>query len=60
MYRLTLTAPIVNQASCVLFLVAGPKKALPLREVLEGEYQPETYPVQVIKPSGGGVNLDGG
>ena len=53
MHRLTLTAPIVNRSACVLFLVAGPKKAQPLREVLEGKYQPETYPVQVIKPSAG-------
>ncbi|GAB3639671.1 6-phosphogluconolactonase [Spirosoma arcticum] len=50
MYRLTLTAPVVNRASCVLFLVAGPKKAIPLREVLKGEYLPDKYPSQVIKP----------
>ncbi|MBC8155007.1 MAG: 6-phosphogluconolactonase [Bacteroidetes bacterium] len=53
MYRLTLTAPVVNRASCVLFLVAGPKKAAPLKEVLEGEFQPDKYPSQVIKPTNG-------
>ena len=53
MFRLTLTAPIVNRASCILFLVAGPKKAEPLKEVLEGAYNPDTYPSQQIKPERG-------
>ncbi|WP_020603775.1 6-phosphogluconolactonase [Spirosoma spitsbergense] len=53
MFRLTLTAPIVNRASCILFLVAGPKKAEPLKEVLEGAYNPDTYPSQQIRPETG-------
>lgn len=53
MFRLTLTAPIVNRAACIAFLVAGPKKAEPLKEVLEGVYNPDKYPSQVIKPVDG-------
>lgn len=53
MYRLTLTAPVVNRAACVLFLVSGPKKAAPLKQVLEGDYKPDTYPAQVIRPTNG-------
>lgn len=52
MYRLTLTAPVVNQAAAVAFLVAGEKKVAALREVLQGDYQPDKYPAQVIKPKG--------
>jgi 6-phosphogluconolactonase len=53
MYRLTLTAPVVNRAAVVAFLVAGASKAQPLREVLQGEYRPDTYPSQRIRPEMG-------
>ncbi|RYG04850.1 MAG: 6-phosphogluconolactonase [Chitinophagaceae bacterium] len=52
MYRITLTAPIVNRAAHVAFLTAGAGKAPALKEVLEGEYNPDKYPSQVIKPTG--------
>ena len=53
MFRLTLTAPVVNKAASVLFLVAGANKADALHEVLHGAYQPTKYPSQRIKPDTG-------
>ena len=53
MFRLTLTAPVVNKAAAVLFLVAGANKADALHEVLHGAYQPDKYPSQRIKPETG-------
>ena len=50
MHRLTLTAPVVNRAAAVLFLVAGAAKAAALNAVLHGPYQPYKYPSQRIKP----------
>jgi 6-phosphogluconolactonase len=52
MYRITLTAPVVNRAAKVAFLTAGSKKAHALKQVLEGTYSPDQYPSQVIKPLG--------
>lgn len=54
-WRITLTAQTINQASNVIFLVAGEDKAASLKEVLEGEYQPEKYPSQLIKPASGSL-----
>jgi 6-phosphogluconolactonase len=50
MYRITLTAPVVNQAARIVFLATGNAKALTLQGVIEGAYNPDTYPSQVIKP----------
>lgn len=53
MYRITLTAPVVNKAAAVAFLAAGANKATVLKEVITGAYQPDMYPSQVIRPEKG-------
>jgi len=52
MYRITLTKTITNQSAVVAFLVFGAAKAPALKAVLEGPYDPDKYPSQVIKPIG--------
>ena len=51
--RITLTAPAVNQANRVIFLVARADKAPALKAVLEGPYEPEQLPAQLIQPAHG-------
>lgn len=51
--RLTLTFPVINDASNVMFLVSGAGKAKTLRRVLKGDFQPEKYPAQNVKPANG-------
>jgi len=51
--RVTLTAPLINQAAVVAFLVAGGAKAGVLREILHGPYDPGRLPAQLIRPQNG-------
>jgi 6-phosphogluconolactonase len=53
MYRISLTAPIVNRASMILFLVSGADKAVAIDRVLYGEHDPDLYPAQMIQPYNG-------
>ena len=48
--RITLTAPVVNNAANAAFLIAGPDKAAALAAVLEGPRDPDEYPSQLIHP----------
>jgi 6-phosphogluconolactonase len=50
LYRVTLTAAIINQAAVVVFLVTGRSKARVLQEVRQGAYDPERLPAQLIRP----------
>jgi 6-phosphogluconolactonase len=51
--RITMTAPLLNNATCVVFLVSGQDKALPLKAVLEGRYEPQQLPAQLVRPESG-------
>jgi 6-phosphogluconolactonase len=52
-FRLTFTAPTINAARNIIFLVAGEDKAKAAHAVLEGEYDPEKFPAQLIRPADG-------
>ncbi len=48
MYRITLTRPVVHKAEKIVFMAAGEGKANALKEVLEGDYNPNHFPSQTI------------
>lgn len=55
-WRITLTPQVINQAGNIIFIVSGEKKAETLYKVLQGEYRPDLYPSQLIKPTQGILN----
>ncbi|WP_250255393.1 6-phosphogluconolactonase [Chryseobacterium sp. Marseille-Q3244] len=53
MFRITLTEPIINKADNILIVTFGTSKKHALNEVLNGEYNPKLYPLQLIKKKDG-------
>ena len=51
--RITCTAPVANNSAAVLFMIAGADKAPALKAVLEGPFEPEQLPSQLIQPANG-------
>ncbi|HZO80191.1 MAG TPA: 6-phosphogluconolactonase [Candidatus Binataceae bacterium] len=53
--RVTLTAPAINNAARVMFLVAGAEKAQAVKNALEGPRDPDRFPAQLVAPDDGEV-----
>jgi len=53
MFRITLTAPVINNADHILAIAFGESKKHALNEVLNGEYNPSLYPMQLIEKKDG-------
>jgi len=49
-HRITLTPPLFNAAKQVLFVVSGSDKDQAAEAVLEGPFQPNRYPAQIVNP----------
>jgi len=48
MYRITLTPTIINHSDNIIFMATGANKAPAVSAVLEGKYEPDQYPAQLI------------
>jgi 6-phosphogluconolactonase len=51
--RITLTAPAASNSAEIIFMVTGADKAPALKSVLEGPYEPEQLPAQLLQPKDG-------
>jgi 6-phosphogluconolactonase len=50
--RITFTAPLINHAHCVIFLVAGSSKRPALAQIFAPDADALTYPARLIQPQG--------
>ncbi len=54
-HRITMSAPLLNNARNIFFLVSGAEKAEVFNSVLYGSQQPETLPAQLIHAESGSL-----
>lgn len=52
MFRITFTAPLINKARHVAFLVYGASKAEAVAQIIQGDRNIESHPAQLIEPEG--------
>jgi 6-phosphogluconolactonase len=56
-WRITLTQTVINRGREVAFLIEGAAKAQVLHDVMQGPYDPESKPSQLIRPTSGSLTL---
>lgn len=56
MHRITLTAPLINDAKNIIFLVFGEKKSDALYQVIEGTETYKKFPSKLINPKAGKIH----
>ena len=56
-WRLTLTAPVINQGGNVFFLIGGADKSQVVKDVFLGPRNPQGLPAQLIQPASGILGL---
>jgi len=49
MYRITLMPSVINNSKEICFLVIGDNKAIAVRDILQGPFQPLRHPAQLIQ-----------
>jgi 6-phosphogluconolactonase len=54
-FRITLTAPLINLAERIAFLVYGDSKSAAVHSILEGKRDIDNFPAQLINPESGEV-----
>jgi 6-phosphogluconolactonase len=54
-WRITMTAPFINESEQIFVLVTGVAKAKTLSQVLEGPRDPDHLPIQYIQPAHGKI-----
>jgi len=54
-HRITLTPPVLNNATCMMFVAHGANKAPAVHQTLEGPRDPDRFPAQIIAPQNGEV-----
>lgn len=50
--RITFTAPLINQARCVIFMVTGANKQAALAQIFASDGDDATYPARLVRPQG--------
>ncbi|MEO6901684.1 MAG: 6-phosphogluconolactonase [Bacteroidia bacterium] len=52
-YRITMTAPLINAAHKIVFMVSGKSKAVILKNIISDSSASKKYPAKLIKPTAG-------